>query len=131
GVGEESTRRRRSRSAGDEFLEEQLIADLVERRERATAKVNPHVTELVVEAAQNIEDEGAIVDDLAEVPELGRHGLHLAAVVADGQLTLREGAELGVKAQRSSFAVAQELRLDAKPRLASSAAADADGVHDL
>ena len=66
-------------SAGDEFLEEQLIADFVERREWTTSEVNLHVTKLVVEAAQNVEDEGAVVDDLTEIPKLGRHGLHLAA----------------------------------------------------
>jgi len=71
------------------------------------------------------------MNHFAEVAEEIRHGFHLGAVVADGEVSLGEDAELGVELEGAEFAVAEELRLDAEPSRACRAAAGAYGLHEL
>ena len=85
----------------------------------------------LVQAPKDIEDEGAVMNHFAEVAEEIRHGFHLGAVVADGEVALGEDAELGVELKGVKLAVAEELRLDAEPSRARRAAAGAHGLHEL
>jgi len=129
---DEGGRRRRCGRAGVDLLEDEVVADLVEGGERLGAlEVGLHVGEFLVQAAQHIEDEGAVVDDLAKVAESVGHPLHLAAVVADGKIALNEDTELGVEAEGAGFTIAEELFLDGDPSAASRALAGADRLHQL
>jgi hypothetical protein len=77
--------------------------------------VDAYVRELLVQAADDIEDEGAVMDDLAKATEGIRHGLHLAAIVVDEVVTLDEDVKLGVEMESPHLAIAKELRLNSKP----------------
>lgn len=57
----------------------------------------------------------AVLDGLAKVSEGVSHGLHLAAVVIDGEGTLGKGAKLSVEEHGARLAVVQELLLELKP----------------
>jgi len=52
------------------------------------------VGEALVEAADDVEDEGAVGDDLVEGREIIGHLLQLAAEIGDGEVALDEVAEL-------------------------------------
>jgi hypothetical protein len=93
--------------------------------------VGLHVGELLVQSSQHIEDEGAVVDDLAKVAESVGHPLHLAAVVANGEVALHEDMEFGVEAEGTDFTIAEELFFHGDPSVASRAVAGADGLHQL
>jgi hypothetical protein len=70
----------------------------------------------VAEPAKDVEDQDAILHGPAEVAKGVRHALHPTAELADGEVTLDEGAEARVEAQSPSLGVAQELSLKGKPR---------------
>jgi hypothetical protein len=53
--------------------------------------------EALVEAARNVQDQGAVLNGFAEVSEGVSHAFHLAAIVVDGECSLGEDAELGVE----------------------------------
>jgi hypothetical protein len=106
--------------------------DLAEGREWAGAlEVDAHVRELLVQDADDVEDEGAIVDDLAKIPKGIRYSLHLAAVVVDGEIALDEDAKVGIEMESPSFAIAKLLRLNSEPGVASYLVVHADGLHEL
>lgn len=69
----------------------------------------------LVEATDKVEDEGAVRNDLTEVPDVVRHALYLAAVVGDGEVALLGVAELGVEDERTCIPVAKEPRVNPKP----------------
>jgi hypothetical protein len=48
-----------------------------------------------------------------------RHGLHLPAVLSDGEISLDKLAEGGVQMEDLALAVSEELRLHSNPGLAS------------
>ena len=58
-----------------------------------------------VEAADDVEDEGAVLNGFAEVGEVVGHALELLAVIGDGEITLHKSSELGVKDEGASLAV--------------------------
>jgi hypothetical protein len=69
-----------------EFLEDEVVAGLQEGGEGSDAtKKCPNVAEAFVEAADDIEDEGVIGDDLTKSGEIIGHLLQLAAIVGDGE----------------------------------------------
>ena len=74
-----------------------------------------HELKTFIEATQDVQHQGAIIDGLAEVGKSVCHSLHLAAEVVDREGTLGEGAELSVEQHGAGFAVVQELLLDSKP----------------
>jgi hypothetical protein len=53
------------------------------------------------------------------VAEGVRHGLHLAAELANSKVTLHEGAETRIEPQSPGFSIAQKLALECQPGLAS------------
>jgi len=132
GRGEEGGGWSRGRRIDGELLEEKVVADVAEAGERVgAAEVDAHVRVPLVQAPKDIEDESAVMDHFTEVPELIRHGLHLGAVFADGEVALGEDAELGIELEGAEFAVAEKLRLDAKPGRARRAAAGTHGLYEL
>jgi hypothetical protein len=67
------------------------------------------VAEALVQAADDVEDEGAVSDDLTKCREIIGHLLQPAAVVGDGELALDEVAELCLQVDGASLAVPEEL----------------------
>jgi hypothetical protein len=93
--------------------------------------VNLQVGEFLVQALEDIENEGAVVNDLTEISKNVGHPLHLAAVVVHGEIALNEDAELGVEVKSSRLAVAEEPILDGEPRGARRVVVFAHAVHEV
>jgi hypothetical protein len=70
----------------------------------------------VAEPAKDVEDQDTILHGPAEVAKRVRHGLHPTTELADGEVTLDEGAETRVETQSPGLGVAQKLALKGKPR---------------
>lgn len=99
-----------------ELLHEQLGAGSQEGEEGTPAlDVLPDVEEAVVEVADDVEDESAIGDWLAQVAECICHALEATTVVGDGEVTLDEVAELHVSVEGVGLPVAKELSFNGKP----------------
>ena len=97
----------------------------------APPKVKADVGEALVEAADEVEDEGPIRDDLAEGAKVRGHPLEPPAVICNGQITLREAAELGVEVEGARLAVAEELCFHSEPGIACGDGARGDGVGEI
>jgi hypothetical protein len=69
----------------------------------------------VAEPPEDVEDQDAILDGPPEIPQGVSHALHPTAELADGEVTLDEGAEARVETQSPGLSVAQELALEGKP----------------
>lgn len=85
--------------------------------------VKTDVGKMLIEAAEEVEDEGAIGDDLTEVAKIICHMLHTPIVIHDGKITLNEATELGVEIQGMGHMITEELRFHGNPRGACSVAA--------
>lgn len=88
-----------------ELLHEQLRADLNESGERTTT----------VEIRPNIENEGAIDDDLDKDTKHVHHGLEPLTVVGDGEFALHEVVELCIETEGMSLPVGMKLSCNGKP----------------
>jgi hypothetical protein len=73
----------------------------------------------VTEPAEDVEDEDAVLHGPTKVTKGVSHGLHLAAELADREVTLDEGLEVRIKPQSPGLGVAQKLALERQPGLAS------------
>lgn len=72
----------------------------------------PEVLEALVEATNNVEDEGKVRNDLVEVNEGVSHGAHATAVVHDGEITLHKQLEFSINVEGTGLPVPEELALD-------------------
>jgi hypothetical protein len=80
-------------------------------------KESPDVAETLIQTPDEVEDESAVGDDLAKGREIVGHLLQPAAVVSDRELALDEVAEPRLEMNGAGVAIAEELRLDGKPRV--------------
>jgi hypothetical protein len=71
---------------------------------------------VVTEPAEDVEDQDAILHGPAEVIKGVCHALHPTIELANGEVTLDEGAEAGVETQSPGLSIAQELPVKGKPR---------------
>ena len=125
----QSRRGRWRRVRHGDLLKLELGACVEEGGEGAPAtEVTTDVGVPCVEAADEVEDEGAVGDLFPEVTKGIRHALQAPAVLGVGEVALSEGAELGVEDHRPGFLVAKKLRLDGEPGIARSRVALLDGV---
>jgi hypothetical protein len=74
-----------------------------------------HVGEPAVETTKRRQHEGAAKNSFAQVPKCISHALETTTVVEDGEISLDERAELGIKIQCAGFLVADELILQSAP----------------
>jgi len=86
------------------------------------------VGEALVEAADDVEDEGAVGDDLAEGREIIGHLLQLAAEIGDGEVALDEVAELRLQLNGAGLPISEELRLDGEPGVTSCGSLGTDDL---
>jgi hypothetical protein len=131
GTGDESGDQRQRWHAGAD-LEDEIIADVGEGGERLRAlEVDLHVGEFLIQATQHVQDVGTVVDDHTKITKGLDHPLHLATIVADGEIAQHENMKLGVEVKCASFAIAEELLLDGQPGVARSATRGASRLHQL
>jgi len=82
--------------------------------------------EVVVEAADHVEDKSAVGDDFAEGPKVVSHLLESTTVLRDGEVALDEVAELRLELDGTGLLVAEELGLDGKPCISGGGALGGD-----
>jgi hypothetical protein len=87
--------------------------------------------EPLVETPNDVEDEGAVGDGLAEVAEVLGLALVEPAIIGDREVTLTEGAKIGVGVQGARGLIPEELGLDGEPDVASRGAVLGDGVGEV
>ena len=93
-----------------EFLEEEVGLGVGEGENgAAAAKKHPDVLEALVQPADEVKDQGAIINNLTQVSKHVRHALELLGVLGDGQITLYKVLQLGFKEQGAGFTVVEEL----------------------
>jgi hypothetical protein len=101
-----------------ELLEGKLVADDVEGGEgHDPLDESFQVAVAGAEATQKVQYKGTVGNGLAEVVERVRHALHLAVVLAHGEVLLREQVELRVEVECPSLSVPEELLLEGKSSL--------------
>lgn len=92
------------------LLHDKVITDLQESGEGPLpGDPGAEVGVALVEAAKNVENQDPVLHGPAKVTEGVRHGLHLPAELANGEVALDEGAEARVETKGPGFGVAQEL----------------------
>ena len=112
-----------------EFLEDEILTRLREGGEGfGPTKERPDVAEALVEAVDDVEDEGVVGDDLAEGREIIGHLLQLVAVCGDGEVTLDEVAKPCLQLNGAGLPIAEELRLDGEPGVPGSGAPGGDDL---
>ena len=95
------------------------------------AKMHPDGLEPLIQAADDVEDEGAVGDDLAEGREIVSHLLQAAAVVGDGEVALDEVAEPRLKLDGAYLPVPKELGLNSELGVPGSAALGGDDLGEV
>jgi hypothetical protein len=93
--------------------------------------MEPDGLEVLVEAANDVEDERPIGHGLAEITKILRLALVEAAVVNNGELTLTEGPKVSVGVQGARRLVPKELGFDGKPDVAGGGAMLGDSVGEV
>jgi hypothetical protein len=103
-------------------------SNLEEAGQRICAtEVKPNGFESLVQAADDVDDEGPVGDGFAEVAKILSLALVESAVVSDGELS-SAGTEVGVGVQGLRCLIAKELRLDGEPDVAGGGTVLGDGV---
>jgi hypothetical protein len=101
--------------------------ELDEGGEAAARHVGNGVLKALVEAAQNVVDELAVLDARAKVSQCVGHVLHLRGVVDDREIALVEAVELIAKEGRASIAVVAEDGAEGAPQVEGG---DGPGLDD-
>ncbi|XP_039847700.1 uncharacterized protein LOC120707005 [Panicum virgatum] len=112
-----------------QFLDAQIVSNLQEAGQRVGApEVKTDGSEPLVETPDDVEDEGAVGDGFTEIAQVLRLAFVEAAVLGDGEVALRESAEVGVGVEGARRLVAKELRFDGEPHPSGGGVALGDGV---
>jgi hypothetical protein len=130
GAGEEGSGRRGL--GHGQFFNLKIRADLQKTGQRiGVAEMKTNGGEALVEVADDVEDEGAVRDGFAKIPEVLCLVLVLPAVVNDREVTLTEGAKIGVGVQGARGLIPEKLGLDCKPDVAGGGTVLGDGVGEV
>jgi hypothetical protein len=98
-----------------------------------------HVLKALVQPSKDVEDEDPVFNGCAEVSQIVGHGLELAAVLIDWEVTLNKSMKGSIKVKSTLLTVTEKLVLDGAPEVARRATAfpdhlvkiRRDGVADL
>jgi hypothetical protein len=120
------------RSTQGEFLELEFGAYLGKGGKwPLSLEVGAEVSEAVIQATEDVDDEEAVGDGLAELDEGVSECFHLAAVIRDGESALHQGAELGVDEDDPGFTIADELFFEGEPGGAGGRRGGSDDLEQL
>jgi hypothetical protein len=84
------------------------------------------VLEALVQPLKDVEDEDPVFNGCAEVSQTINHGLELAAVLIDREITLNKSMKGSIKVKSTLLTVTEKLVLDGKPEVTSHATAFPD-----
>jgi hypothetical protein len=84
------------------------------------------VLEALVQPPKDVEDEDPVFNGCAEVNQTVGHGLELAAVLIDQEVTLNKSTKGSIKVKSMLLTVTEKLVLDGEPEVARRATAFPD-----
>jgi hypothetical protein len=84
------------------------------------------VLEALVQPPKDVEDEDPVFNGCAEVNQTVGHGLELAAVLIDQEVTLNKSMKGSIKVKSMLLTVTEKLVLDGEPEVARRATAFPD-----
>jgi hypothetical protein len=109
------------------LLQEQIIPNFEEVREwRVAPNDGDNVLEALVQPPKDVEDEDPVVNGCVEVSQTVGHGLKLAAVLIDREVTLNESMKGSIKVKSMVLTVIEKLVLDGESEVARRATAFPD-----
>jgi hypothetical protein len=109
------------------LLQEQIIPNFGEVRKRRVAPNDgAHVLEALVQPPMVVQDEDPVVNGCAEVSQTVGHGLELAVVFIDREVTLNKSAKSSIKVKSTVLTVTEKLVLDGEPEVARRATVSPD-----
>jgi hypothetical protein len=79
------------------------------------------VLEALVQPPKDVEDEDPVVNGCAEVSQTVGHGLELAAVLIDREVTLNKSTKGSIKVKSTVLTVTEKLVLNSEPEVARCA----------
>jgi hypothetical protein len=80
------------------LLQEQIVLNFEEvRKWQVTPNNRAHVLEVLVQPPKNIEDDDPVINGRTEVSQTVDHGLELAAVLIDREVTLNKSTKSSIK----------------------------------
>jgi hypothetical protein len=80
----------------------------------------------LVQPPKDVKDEDLVVNGCAEVSQTVGHGLELATVLIDREVTLNKSAKSSIKVKSTVLTVTEKLVLDGEPEVAHHATAFLD-----
>jgi hypothetical protein len=75
------------------------------------------VLEVLVQLSKDVEDEDLVVNGCAEVSQTVGHGLKLATILIDREVTLNKSAKSSIKVKSTMLTVIEKLVLDGEPEV--------------
>jgi hypothetical protein len=84
------------------------------------------VLEALVQPPKDVEDEDPVINGCAEVSQTVGHGLELAAVLIDREVTLNKSTKDNIKVKSTMFTVTEKLVLNGESEVARHATAFPD-----
>jgi hypothetical protein len=84
------------------------------------------VLEALVQPPKDVEDEDLVFNGLVEVSQTVGHGLELAVVLIDREVTLNKSTKGSIKVKSTLLTVTEKLVLDGEPEVARRATAFLD-----
>jgi hypothetical protein len=104
------------------LLQEQIIPNFEEVQEwRVAPNDGAHVLEALVQPPKYVEDEDLVVNGCTEVNQTVGHGLELATVLIDREVTLDKSMKDNIKVKSTVLTVTEKLVLDGEPEVAHRA----------
>jgi hypothetical protein len=86
------------------------------------------VLEVLVQPPNDVEDEDPVFNGCAEVSQIIGHGLELAVVLIDREVTLNKSMKGGIKVKTTLLMVTEKLVLNGKPEVARRTTAFPDNL---
>jgi hypothetical protein len=84
------------------------------------------VLEVLVQPTKDVEDKDPVFNGCAEVSQVVSHGLELAAVLIDREVTLNKSMKDSIKVKSMLLTVTEKLVLDGEPEVLRRATAFPD-----
>jgi hypothetical protein len=114
------------------LLREQIIPNVEEvQKWRVAPNDGAHVLEALVQPPKDVEDEDLVVNGCAKVSQTVGHGLELAAVLIDREVTLNKSTKSSIKVKSTVLTVTKKLVLNGEPEVAPRATAFPDHLVNI
>jgi hypothetical protein len=81
------------------------------------------VIEVLVQPPKDVEDEDPVVNECVEVSRTVRHGLELAAVLINREVSLNKSTKSSIEVKSTVLTVTEKLVLDGEPEVTRRATA--------